>query len=191
MKGVKMKKKSKPIRNKSKPMYRNEPSVYIIRDGKGPFKIGFTVQVKRRMRNINVVSDSRITMLCVMPGDKTLEEAWHKVFAHWQVDHTGSYGQHEWFLPPTKEERKEVIRFFKRVHAKDNLREEMNQLAQLGACWELIKERWQEWEAEEKIRKENKLKQWLSGASKSYQEPEVKAALQKQEDEQQVIVKPK
>jgi len=75
--------------------------VYFMRAGYfGPIKIGFTKNVKKRVRNLQTACPEKLNILCVLKTNKKTEEAYHRMYN--DVNING-----EWFHP-TKKLLKEI-----------------------------------------------------------------------------------
>ncbi len=65
--------------------------IYFIRMGSnGPIKIGFSVEPKRRLRQLQTASPTRLLLLAVVPGELTDELAIHRRLRRYR-------GEGEWF----------------------------------------------------------------------------------------------
>lgn len=67
-------------------------SVYFIRAGDGPIKIGYAANVWTRYRTLQSCNPQPLEILLRAPGDSVTEERLHVAFAH---DRTAG----EWFAP--------------------------------------------------------------------------------------------
>jgi len=71
---------------------RDEAVVYFARSEKGPIKIGFSSDVKRRRREVSRGPFGRATIVATMPGDHVVEQELHRKFG---ISLIGG----EWFSP--------------------------------------------------------------------------------------------
>lgn len=66
--------------------------IYVVENGSGLFKIGFTNDPRRRLTMLRTSSPDRLTMLGVVPATMSDEKEVHRLLEPWRV-------AREWFRP--------------------------------------------------------------------------------------------
>lgn len=87
----------------------HDPHVYAMQFGKGnPIKIGWTVNIGRRLLEIQACHWLPVNMIAAVPGDRTQEAAIHRVLEKSRIEST------EWFRPT-----EDVLTFCDEVASRD------------------------------------------------------------------------
>lgn len=69
----------------------HQPYVYLVRVG-DDFKIGYSTNVDKRIRQLETASPATVQLIAVAPGDRQLEQKLHQEFTDERI-------RHEWFSP--------------------------------------------------------------------------------------------